>query len=129
MHDLGEVNLYERTYAAARECFEESVVLARQAGDDWWAARAITSLGRIAGLQGDLPHASALAAEALATLRERVSPREIAECLELLARAASFRGQPERAVRLFSTAEVLREAVGAPRPAPNRTTSRESAFR
>src|SRR5260370_17123862 len=86
MHDLGEVNLYERTYAAARECFEESVVLARQAGDDWWAARAITSLGRIAGLQGDLPHASALAAEALATLRERVSPPPIPDCLYLLPR-------------------------------------------
>jgi DNA-binding NarL/FixJ family response regulator len=41
----------------------------------------------------------------------------LAECLELVASAAGTRGQPERAARLFGSAEAVRQAAGfSPRP-------------
>jgi non-specific serine/threonine protein kinase len=80
-------------------------------------------LGTLAGAargRGDLDQAQALAAESLRVLRDLGARRELAESLEVVAGVAIARGQAERAVVLFSAAEVLRESAGSLLPPAER---------
>ena len=86
-------------------------------GDQQSIAFASITLGTIAYNRGDSQRAQALLKQSLIVFSELGDRREIAECLELLAGLASTLGLPERAARLYGSAEALIESIGLS-PAP-----------
>ena len=78
-------------------------------------------LGHIALAQGDLTAARASFTEGLSIFRELGGKGGIAEGLEAFASLSGAEKRAERAVRLFSAAERMRSALGAPLPVPDRS--------
>jgi non-specific serine/threonine protein kinase len=64
-------------------------------------------------LQGDADRAETLQRESLALRQSIDDTVGLGRCLDSLGWAASARGQPARAARLFGAAEALRERTGA----------------
>ena len=96
----------------AAALLEESVVLARRAGDPAHLASTLRSLGR-ALLIGDRDRAEVLplVQEAFALSRELADRPGLAECLETLATVVD----PQLGAQLIGAAEGAREAGGAAR--------------
>jgi len=111
------VRLYQGDFAAARACFEESLALRRQIGDLEGIAGSLHCLGLVAVAQGELTSARDQCREGLAVFRQLGDRLGVAESLELLAGLAQKENEPERAARLYGTAEHLRETIGSPVPA------------
>jgi hypothetical protein len=84
------------------------LVLARQLGDDRYAAAALCMIGSIALLDDDVPLASERLQESLAIYAELEDDRSRAECLCALGGCAAALGRPEDACRLWGAADVLR---------------------
>ncbi|MGH2617775.1 MAG: ATP-binding protein, partial [Thermomicrobiales bacterium] len=118
--NLGEALQYRGNVARAEALYRESLPLCEELGDKQGIAFLLSHLAQLAHGAGDEERAAALFVESL-DLCHRVGeqPRQ-AECLEGLAGVVAAQGDAREAVRLFSAAEVLREAVGAPRPDPFR---------
>jgi predicted ATPase/DNA-binding XRE family transcriptional regulator len=74
----------------------------------------LRDLGRVTLGLGDPGRAAALAAEALARMREVDSRWGSATCLEVLSAAACALGQPDRAARLIGSAARLRSTGANP---------------
>jgi non-specific serine/threonine protein kinase len=87
--------------------------LARDRGDTWSIAFALSLLGRLAWLQGEQPRATQLQRESLALQREMDDRVGIADSLDVLAWLANAAGEPARAARLFGAAEAVRARSGA----------------
>jgi tetratricopeptide (TPR) repeat protein len=110
---LGEVALRQDDYEHARAYFEESISLFRNrhpdiAGPDW----PLFFLGQIALEQGDEAQAHTLFVESLERFKQAGSKRGIAFALEGLASLSVVTGRPERAVRLFASADHVRTSTG-----------------
>jgi predicted ATPase/class 3 adenylate cyclase len=98
----------------AQALLEESLALQRDIGIKWGRATALNRLGMVAHTQGDDGRATARYEESLTLCRELGDKHGLAECLEGLAGVAVAQQQPERAARLLSAAEALRQAISAP---------------
>jgi non-specific serine/threonine protein kinase len=100
-------------YGLAIRLNETGLALARDRGDTWSIAFALSLLGRLAWLQGEHPRATQLQRESLTLQREMDDRVGIADSLDVLAWVANAAGEPARAARLFGAAEAVRERSGA----------------
>ena len=114
--DQGLAAYYQDNDLRAAMLLETSQALFQELGDAAAIARALQGLGMIARRQGDLRRSRELLEEALRVAWEKGARLEIARCLESLAGLACAGNQPERAARLFSAVETLRQAMGAHLP-------------
>ena len=94
--------------ARARTLLDESLALARGAGDSFGMTLALGSRGVVALLEGEPAVAARLAAENLQRCREEGDKRLASESL-VVAAAIVAEGRPEDAVRLVAAAESLGE--------------------
>jgi predicted ATPase len=113
---LGQIRLVQGERLQARELAEKSVALHKELGDRADNLEALIDLGRVVALSGDLVMARHLYEESLALMRELDFQEFLAACLEGVAAVEAAQGEPVWAARLWGTAEVLREAMGTPRP-------------
>jgi predicted ATPase/class 3 adenylate cyclase/DNA-binding CsgD family transcriptional regulator len=110
---LGELAVRRGRYERARDLLGESLDISRRSGDKWGLAIALGSLGWIALRQQDFGEMGKLLGESMKVRLETGDKGGIAWCLEKLAEAAGRQGQPEKAVKTFSAASVLRTSVGS----------------
>ncbi len=120
LDSLGRVARLRGDYTAARGFLEASLAIRREIGDRGSIAETTKALAWVARGQKDHAEARSLAREALTIFRQQDDKQEIAESLELLAACAAAQNQPDRAARLFGSAEALRETIGAPLPPASR---------
>ncbi|MDQ6660106.1 MAG: tetratricopeptide repeat protein, partial [Chloroflexota bacterium] len=113
---LGEMRLTQNEQALARELLEESVATLKELGDRWSTAEALLSFARVAISQGEIVVACTCYRESLALAREIDARNLIASGLEGAATVAAAQAEPGWATRLWGTAQVLREGIGAPLP-------------
>ena len=79
------------------------------------------NLGNVALEQGDLRSATTYQRQALMLKPGLGARRPIAITLEALAAIAATDGRARRAARLLGAASAIRELIGTPQPAPERT--------
>lgn len=90
--------LYRGAQAIRR--FEQSLPIARQAGDEAMATTILGYMSLVEMRQGNYARAESLAMEALAASREQHIPRNIARSLHNLALILLYKGEYDRAVSL-----------------------------
>jgi non-specific serine/threonine protein kinase len=117
--NMGIGALYAGDYARAATHYEESLALFREGRDEWGVAMALTNLAEALQYQGQRERATALFRESLGMHQRFGHKLGVAECLEGLAMGLAP-ASPARVATLCGAAAALREAVAAPRPAPNR---------
>ena len=106
---------YDRgDYPKARTLLGECLSLLRKLGDKRGVASALYSLGNISADQGDYVEAQTLFYESLTLRRDIGDKRGIAETLEEYAILLALETQFRRSVRLFATAQAIRESVNMP---------------
>ncbi|HET6316803.1 MAG TPA: hypothetical protein VFG86_10110, partial [Chloroflexota bacterium] len=98
----------------ARHYYGNSLRTWRTAGDRRGIGMALTGLGSTALQSGQLAAARAAFLESLDLAGELGDRRGVVRSLEALADLALAQGEPERGLRLASTASKLRETLGAP---------------
>jgi ATP/maltotriose-dependent transcriptional regulator MalT len=120
LRDLGTIAQYEENYKEARSLFQQSLAICTELQQEWGIAYALASLGTAELRDGDTAAAVPRLKESL-VLGSKVGDKHIiAQCLEGLACAAAQEGKAQGAATLWSAAEALREATGAPLPPPDR---------
>jgi predicted ATPase/transcriptional regulator with XRE-family HTH domain len=112
--------------ARARAIGEEALALAREIEDPHAMLSILTDLLRLARRQSNLREMEARGREGLSVLR-RVGANQYAEAmLEMMAWAASERGEPERATVVLGAASALRRSSGVSRDVLDRTAYDET---
>ena len=106
LNNLGWTALLSGDLARARTLLDESLALARGAGDSFGMTLALGSRSVVALLEGEPAAAARLAAEHLQRCREEGDKRLASESL-VVAAAIVAEGRPEEAVRLVAAAESL----------------------
>jgi non-specific serine/threonine protein kinase len=127
LNNLGMLARYQRASAEATAYLEEALQLFNRLDDPRGIAFASNNLGMLALQNGQLETAQTRLAECVARYAALGDRRNLAECLEQLARVAGMRRNAQHATRLLGAAESLREALGAPRLAPDRDAYMEVA--
>lgn len=112
--NLGLTSFWLADYPSARKFLEESLPISREAGDLPTLSNALSNFGLVACEQKDYESAHRFSRENLLLRRELGDRWGIAYSLEVLARLAVAEGEPRRAVCLWGTAEVVRQAINAP---------------
>jgi hypothetical protein len=102
-----------RQRAETAALLHEGLDLARTAGDAWTESLALSTLGALAVVGGDVAEGRRLLSDALEVARRRSDNRVVAECVHGLAAAAALEGDTHRAARLLGAAEALRASAGA----------------
>jgi predicted ATPase/DNA-binding XRE family transcriptional regulator len=108
-------------YARASDLFSESLSLAQRFKDLRGEAHNLSNLAQMALYRGDFARAQDLYTDSLSAFYELDDKRGIAESIEGIAGVAGVLGQPSEAARLFGVAASLRDAVGAPLLAGDRS--------
>jgi predicted ATPase/DNA-binding CsgD family transcriptional regulator len=111
---LARMRIAQGEIALARAWLKESLTLVQEVGDREGAIEPLLDLARVELAQGDLAEARRCSQEGLTILHEMGSQGFLAACLESLAAVEAAQGAPAQAARLWGTAEVLREVMGAP---------------
>jgi ATP/maltotriose-dependent transcriptional regulator MalT len=111
---LGLVSLLEGDAEAARLLQEESLAICKALGDRMGIAYALGALGGLELLQGNYVAARTMYEESLAIAIQSGVKWLTAVCLEGFGRAVAAQELPAWAVRLWSVAHSLREAIGTP---------------
>ena len=106
----------EGEYAEARQLLEESLMIRRQLGDKAGLALSLNTLADVVLDEGKFTDARPLLDESLAINRELGDQTAIAYLLEDYAGLAAAEARPEKALKLASFADGLRESIGAPLP-------------
>jgi predicted ATPase/DNA-binding SARP family transcriptional activator len=114
LRGLGTAALNQGNMTAARPLLDESLALMREVGDTFGTALALNYLGFATLRLEAYAAARSLLDEGLALMWQMGHKIGIAEAIEGLAGVAAQTGQPSRAAQLFSAAEALRTAIGAP---------------
>ena len=110
---LGGVALARGDYRRARPLLEESLAIHRTLGDPWGISHSLSRLALVFLELHDNDASRRLVAESLSIEREVGDrPGQLFD-FEVLAALAIAEGRPVRAVRLYASASVLREAVGS----------------
>jgi predicted ATPase/DNA-binding CsgD family transcriptional regulator len=108
----GTIAIDQGDFGYARRCFDESLALAQQIGDEHRAARALRSLGVVASNQSEFDRAEELFSEALVVLRSLRDESAIARCLADLGLVAERRGDSVRALAYCEEALPLARSGG-----------------
>ena len=111
---LGWVALKQGDMAIARTRVEEGLTLYRKMEHREGIAEALSLLGKVEAARGDDACARVFYDESLAMAKEIGDQELIASGLAGLARVVAVQGELAWAVRLWGSAEALREALGAP---------------
>ncbi len=119
---LADLLCNQRNQAAARPLAEEGLEIARKSGFLRMVTAGLSCLGRISLYQGDYQGAQAFYEEAVMVAKKRGYKLTIAKTLEGLAQVVAAQGQFAWAIHLWSAAEILREALRAPRSPARRAT-------
>jgi predicted ATPase/DNA-binding SARP family transcriptional activator len=112
---LGTLANDEGDYALARKRIEDGLALFRQSGHRHGIAFALIHLGDVVTAQGDYAAARALLEESVAIYRTMGNTLGVVDGIERMAAVFQAAAEDERAVRLWSAAQVLRENIGARR--------------
>jgi non-specific serine/threonine protein kinase len=123
---LGEAAYHLGDLEGAERCLDEASAIARQAGRTDIEAWELGGLANVARRQGDLARATALQRRALAMQTTLGDRRQIAISLQHLAQIQASAGRGEPAARLLGAATALRELIGAPQPAPERSDTEQT---
>jgi predicted ATPase/DNA-binding CsgD family transcriptional regulator/Tfp pilus assembly protein PilF len=121
LSNLGNVFRRHDDDERARALYEEAMAIQRQIGDLRPLAITCTELAKLARRRGDHAEALTLLAESLVLKRNLGDQRGVAHSLEGVAKVDLADGRPERAARLFGAAEALRERIGSPMIAADRS--------
>lgn len=113
-YDQGDLTL-------ARKHFQEALELRRLLGDRAGVADSLLKLGRVALRSGDVEQARADYAAGAELLRRLGDRERIANVLMGAAVISGQAGDETRALRLLGAADALRQAMGAPLTAEERT--------
>ena len=113
---LGWIALTQGDLAAAHTRGEEGLMLYRKMEHREGIAEALVLLAKVEIARGDHACARVLYDESLTLARDIGDQELIASGLTGLARVVAMQGEPAWAVRLWGSAEALREALGAPLP-------------
>jgi len=125
LETLGMATYKQAELARAAEWLEESLGIMRDLGDQGGIALLLSDLGVVIQARGNCTRAVELHAEALAISWKMGDKRRVAFCLEGLA-IAFEPAQFLEATQLLSSAEALREAIGAPLPPAERAAYKRS---
>jgi predicted ATPase/DNA-binding CsgD family transcriptional regulator len=106
--------MQQADYVNAKKYSEETLAWFQRARDQRGVARELSDLGIIARMEGEPTQATRLFTESLSKLWQLGDKGSSATALENLAPLIGEQGNPEKAARLFGAAEVLREAIGMP---------------
>jgi len=127
LNHLGHAAQLRGDYQRAAELHQESLECFRSLGDqNFGLPWAYQSLGETALGLGNLPEAARWLAQGLTISQTLSDQASVAWCLAGLGSVAALDEEPERAVRLWGTAERLRQAIGC-RPAPAARATYERA--
>jgi len=119
---LALVKQHDGDQQQAQELLEESLTKFRAWGVKWGIANVLYHLGRQPRLAGhDDERATAYFHESMILTRALGNKLGIAKTLIEFGGLALAEGDPERSARLFAAAEALRQTIGAPMPAIERT--------
>jgi predicted ATPase/DNA-binding CsgD family transcriptional regulator len=108
----GKIAVEQGDFTEARRCFEGSLTLAQQSGDERLAARALESLGVVASNQSAFDRSVELFEEALVRLRSLGDQAAISRCLCHLGLVADRQAQHDRAITLYEEALRLARSAG-----------------
>jgi non-specific serine/threonine protein kinase len=106
----GGVSIELGSYDEARILLDESLALARQAGDAFRSAHALNSLGDLARCQGNYPQALTVYEESAALLNEIGAQRDLASVLQNLGSTCLQLGDVERAYSYFRDSVTAHQA-------------------
>ena len=123
---LGEAAYHLGDLEGAARCLAEASAIARQAGRTDIEAWELGGLANVARRQGDLASATALQRRALTMQTTLGDRRQIAISLQHLAQLHASAGRGEPSARLLGAATALRELIGAPQPAPERSDTEQT---
>ncbi|MDP8909304.1 MAG: tetratricopeptide repeat protein, partial [Chloroflexota bacterium] len=121
LHNLGNLAYTQGDYARAVELHTETLRIHRTLGDERGAALSLNYLGRLAAEQGDHARAAELHVESLEILQAFGDKRSLIEGLDGVAALAVGTMRARQALRLFGAAAALRETLGVPATAIERT--------
>jgi len=99
-------------YAAARDYFEESLRMNREAGDRWGLANALNNMGVIALRHGQHEEATRLYTESASLWRELGNDAAVALALNNLGNAARLRGNHEAARLSLEESLAMQRSAG-----------------
>ena len=120
LNQLASIALETGDLTRAEMLYREGLALSELLGDQLGIAVSLRDLGDVLlQMYGDANEVLPLYTRSLRLLHATANKWEIAGCLEGFARAW-MRAEPERAVRLFSAAAGVREAIGAQAPPRSR---------
>jgi predicted ATPase/class 3 adenylate cyclase/DNA-binding CsgD family transcriptional regulator len=109
------VALSQGDMAIARRLAEESVALYKKTDDPTGIAESYSLLGEVEASQGNYATSRSLYEESLTIARKTGDKGGMAIFLEKFASVVAAQGEFTWAARLWGSAEVLREVIGAPR--------------
>jgi DNA-binding CsgD family transcriptional regulator len=112
----GRLALSQGDVPSARSLAEQGMALSREVGERWSTGQLLSLLGQVAARQEDLATARALYEESVALARRSGRMLAMTSGLQELAGVVAAQGEPTWAARLWSAAETMREAMGAPIP-------------
>lgn len=110
--ELGWVFWIQGEYATARPLYQESLTLARQAGDQGITAGALSGLGMIAFMQGDFATAQTLYTESLRLKQLNDDKSGAAAALNNLGNIPFMQGDHLDALRLYEKSLNLTREIG-----------------
>ncbi len=116
LNGAGVLASLQGDFESAKALHEESLAIQKELGDRWGSATSLMHLGIVACSQDDYGSARALHEESLTIEWELGNKVAIANSLEAFASLAKAVDQPERAARLWGSAQALRQALGSPLP-------------
>ena len=111
----GQLALQQGDVARARQLAEEGVTLHRELGVQQEIAISLSVLGEVEASQGNYAKARSLYEESLTIARRKGDKGGIAFYQEKFASVMATQGELTWAAHLWGAAEVLREAISAPR--------------
>ncbi len=113
--NLGMIASLEGLHDEAREHLEEAVRLNSEVGDSWTVAISQNNLANAYRNLGRYDDAREHYAASLRAHLDHDDRWALAFLLEDVGRLAALSGEPERALELLGSAEIVREEIGVPR--------------
>jgi predicted ATPase/class 3 adenylate cyclase len=116
MVNLGEARQHVGELPQAIELYRQALPLFQNLDDKRCTAYTLCVLGTATLVLGDATQAWQLLVESVLLFQTLGDKASIAECLEGLGKVAISLKDPKMGIRLFGTAEALRESIGVPLP-------------
>jgi tetratricopeptide (TPR) repeat protein len=124
LNNLGVLASYEEDWERAETLYEEAFSFYKARDDMQGIARSLMNLGDVKVEQGDFTTAASHLHDSFVMFQQLRSRWDIAYLLEGMANVMRAQDRAEDAAKLFGSAEILRERLGAPLP-PSETTPYE----